>query len=449
LQAAEHESVKKATISPFPQYCNSRLAHPSRRPQHQPFFSLNHLIQHSHRPQRRHRLPRRGKTNQPGKTAVNPATNLTIQAICPQPSSPIPGSRTATNHHSSRPYQTPNHCNSRTICDKVEALFFIENSLGVILGNLATYLQQEFITKQPPGWTCQSEVRLLAPQLAKLLGFSPRADVLMERADGGCRLWIEFEISRADPVANHAKFATIQLFHSQAAVDVFLSMISPGVARGRRNLAANMIWVMRRIGMEAYQTVLLPHTSRQEIRRLNHLAPDALIQEALNVQAEIERVLTVCYSLGQTDTMNIHFVANLMEVMFNLEQWNQDLATKSGQALWGKRTVTYFACNPRSGQFAPSKSCAYVPVSDLTAPGSAVVGSIMTLPTYVQIDRTEPIFDGGRAVDHLTRNLAMRRVPATEQPGLLRQFEEWLSRHSDSINVHPNGPIFLIPPSWA
>jgi hypothetical protein len=29
---------------------------------------------------------------------------------------------------------------------------------------------------------------------------------------GSRRLWIEFEISRADPVANHAKFATAQLF---------------------------------------------------------------------------------------------------------------------------------------------------------------------------------------------------------------------------------------------
>ena len=33
------------------------------------------------------------------------------------------------------------------------------------------------------------------------------ADVLLERVDGSRRLWVEFEVSRADPVANHAKFA--------------------------------------------------------------------------------------------------------------------------------------------------------------------------------------------------------------------------------------------------
>lgn len=317
------------------------------------------------------------------------------------------------------------------------------------MGNLATYLQQAFRAKQPHGWICQREARLLSPQLANLLGFSPRADVLLIREDGTRRLWIEFEIRRADPVANHAKFATTHLFQPQTEIDVFLSMISPGVDRGRHNLAANMIWVMRHIGMEAYQTVLLPHTSREEIKRLNLLSLDGIIQEAINVEPEIERALIVSQSLAQTGTMNIHFVANLMEVIINLNQWNLDLSTESGQQLWGKRTVTYFVYDPRSRLFAPSKTCAYVTIPRPVTQTNAIIGSIMTVQNYVQIDSTEPIFDGGRAVNHLTKNLAMTRLTAAERPDLRDLFNTWFWRHDANINVHANGPIFLVPPDWA
>jgi hypothetical protein len=54
----------------------------------------------------------------------------------------------------------------------------------------------------------------------------------------GRRIWVEFEVSRADPVANRAKFATAHLFQSQPAADTFLAMVRPHVDRGRRNLAA-------------------------------------------------------------------------------------------------------------------------------------------------------------------------------------------------------------------
>ena len=47
------------------------------------------------------------------------------------------------------------------------------------------------------------------------------------------RLWIEFEISRADPAANHAKFATAHLFRPWGPSDAFVSMISAHVARAR------------------------------------------------------------------------------------------------------------------------------------------------------------------------------------------------------------------------
>ena len=147
-----------------------------------------------------------------------------------------------------------------------------------------------------------------------------------------------------------------------------------------------MIWVMRRVGMEAYQTVLLPHFSREEIKRLSTLSFSDIAKQSLNIKLEIERALTISQSLGQANTMNIHFVANLMEVMLNLNQWNHDLATEFGRQLWGKRTVTYFIYDPCSGQFAPSKSCSYVSVPHPTTVTHSIAGSIMTVQNYVQID---------------------------------------------------------------
>src|SRR5215207_240726 len=103
------------------------------------------------------------------------------------------------------------------------------------MGTLALYLQRAFESQCPSGWICRREVRLLPLELQKMMGYSPRADVLLERNDGSRRLWIEFEISRADPVANHAKFATAHLFQPQLSSDSFVAMVSPHVARGRRN----------------------------------------------------------------------------------------------------------------------------------------------------------------------------------------------------------------------
>src|SRR5262245_39790495 len=106
------------------------------------------------------------------------------------------------------------------------------------MGSLTSYLQKTFIELCPPGWSCRHEVRLLPSELQHVLGYNPRADVLLERNDGARRLWIEFEVSRADPVANHAKFATAHLFKTQLQSDSFVAMVSPHVDRGRRNLAA-------------------------------------------------------------------------------------------------------------------------------------------------------------------------------------------------------------------
>src|SRR5919199_6882202 len=98
------------------------------------------------------------------------------------------------------------------------------------MGNLTLFLQREFARWCPPDWTCHHERALLPRDLERVLGYAPRADVLLERLDGSRRLWIEFEVSRADPVANHAKFATAHLFCPQPPTDSFVAMISPHVA---------------------------------------------------------------------------------------------------------------------------------------------------------------------------------------------------------------------------
>jgi hypothetical protein len=196
------------------------------------------------------------------------------------------------------------------------------------MGRLAAYLQQEFIRLCPDGWIARHEIPLLSPELACLLGYCPRVDVLLERKDGSKRLWIEFEISRADPVANHAKFATSHLFQPQPGTDSFIAMVSPHVARGRRNLAANTISLMRCIGMNAFQTILFPHLSGSEVKRLNHhLDLNPSTSAFLNVRPEIERVLLISEALFTIPERRIHFVGDILDVMLNLHRWNNDMAT--------------------------------------------------------------------------------------------------------------------------
>jgi hypothetical protein len=209
------------------------------------------------------------------------------------------------------------------------------------MGALTPYLQHEFSKFCPPGWHCRAESRLLSRELEDLLGYAPRADVRLEKEDSSLRLWIEFEVSRADPVANHAKFATSHLFHPQRPTDVFLAMVSPHVDRGRRNLAAKTVALMRYIGMNAFQTVLFPQFLGEEIKRLNHLPLHVLFDKNLPVQAEVERALSISEPVLTVSGRRIHFVGDMMDVMLNLRSWNQELATPEGCDLWGRRTITY------------------------------------------------------------------------------------------------------------
>ncbi|MBK8686895.1 MAG: hypothetical protein IPN24_00140 [Betaproteobacteria bacterium] len=138
------------------------------------------------------------------------------------------------------------------------------------MGSLTAFLQRGFARACPRGWVCSAEQAVISQHMGLRLGYVPRADVLLARRDGTARLWIEFEVSRADPVAHHAKFATANLFEPRPDTDTFVSMVSAHIDRGRHNLAASTIYLMRASGMSAFQTLLLPQLRGDEIRALNH-----------------------------------------------------------------------------------------------------------------------------------------------------------------------------------
>jgi len=288
--------------------------------------------------------------------------------------------------------------------------------------------------------------------LEQLLGYSARVDVLFEREQPKRRLWIEFEVSRADPVANHAKFVTSHLFQHQLDKDCFISMVSPHVNRGRRNLAANTISVMRQVGMEAYQTVLFPQLPPAEIKRLNHLDLVQLESQGLLVDAEIERAMVISEPVTMMIDCEIHLAGDLLIIFLNLRHWNDDLSTEDGRKLWGRRTVTYFAYEAETRLFAPSKFCAYsaLPIrgdQPLTLHTSPALG-VMTAAKYSALNDGTHRLDGNRAVSHLTRQLGMLLRSPEEVPNVASQFQEWIARFEHCISIHPHGPQFLLPPAW-
>jgi hypothetical protein len=258
----------------------------------------------------------------------------------------------------------------------------------------------------------------LTRELANLLGYSPRADVVLTEGTGGRRLWIEFEVSRADPVANHAKFATAHLFQPQAPNDVFVSMVSRHVDRGRRNLAANTIQLMRHVGMQAVQTVLFPALTGLEVQRWNQMEKDDLHRLGPDVQPEIERVFAVTTPQGAAGDHRIYLAGEVVDVLLNAREWNDEVATPSGRELWGRRLTQYFVAVPYSGGFAPCKFCAFLPIPSLRATGGIAATSRMTLPLYVQLDESEPRFDGNVAQRHLTKRLGMVPKTPAEDPRL-------------------------------
>jgi hypothetical protein len=315
------------------------------------------------------------------------------------------------------------------------------------MGQLAEYLKTSFIRYCPVGWSCYGEKRVLSEDIEEILGYKPQADLCLEDQVNNKRVWIEFEISRADPVANHAKFATAHLFQPFSDSDTFVSMVSSHVTRGRRNLASNTIHLLRRVGICAYQTVLLPSRAPDEIKRLNHASSVQLSQEGLDVKSELSRVFEIIEPVIVGATHRIHFAAELLDVIRNLHRWNSEVANSCTAALWGRRTVRYFVFDPVSKLFAPSKFCAYViPQSSIATDESSV--GLMDMTAYCSLDEGDSRFDGHRAQKHLTKNLGMRITTGEMDPPIAADFATWLARHSLQVTVHPAGAVFVKLPEW-
>jgi hypothetical protein len=329
------------------------------------------------------------------------------------------------------------------------------------MSTLAKSLQHQFSEHCPAGWRCHREGPVLSPELERHMGYAPRADVLLERTAGNRRLWIEFEVSRADPVANHAEFATSHLFQPQLDGDVFVAMVSAHVSRGRRILVAHTILLMRHLGMSAFETVLLPHLTGEAIKHLNHLEIGSLASQQLSVVEEIERALAVSEPIGQAAGHRIFYAGDWLDVWTNVFRWNNSLLVDEMRLIWGQRTIKYFIFDPGTELFAPSKICAFlqVPASGLKAnrvgeeAGRWSAGSSlamgMTVPFYVQLDERETRFYGAIARHHLITRLAMRLCTPGDGPEVAQCFSEWISRWDSCVRVHPQRPVFLLPPEGA
>jgi hypothetical protein len=314
------------------------------------------------------------------------------------------------------------------------------------MGQLTNYLQEQFRAHCPSGWDCRPEARLLNEGLASILGYAPRADVLFVNQLQERRLWIEFEVSRADPVANHVKFATSHLFQPQGHEDFFVAMVSRHVERGRRNLAANTIHLMRMLGMNAVQTVLLPGYGGMEIQHMNHQSREALRVQGPDVMPEIERVFAVTTPQASSGNHRVYFAGELIDVLLNARTWNSEVRSSQGRSLWGRRRVRYFVFVPYSGEFAPSKFCAFLPAPPAGSQNPTAVPWRMGLNTYAALDESESRFDGHLAHNHLTRRLGMVTRKLEESTVIAQAFHRWLSAVTDLIVIDRLGPLIICPP---
>lgn len=318
------------------------------------------------------------------------------------------------------------------------------------MGTLTGYLQGRFRDGCPAEWACRAEVPLLDEAACRRLGFQPRADVLMERRDGSRRIWIEFEISRADPVANQAKFATARFLEGGWAADTFVSMHSRHIVRGRSALAAGTAMMMRSLGIPAFQVDLLPTFDGEAIRQLNALPRAELEQLApFDAGPEIERVLQVTDAMLVSGWHRIHKADNAFTVSVNVRQWNREMAATPTATLWGRRAVQYFVHDPGSGLFAPSKFCAFVP-----APGGDAGGAAfrtvqeppggMRMGLYAVLGEQDPRFDGHVARRHLEQRLGYRVVGVGSAPPALREaFERWVAGCGSRVVVRGEAGLLV------
>jgi hypothetical protein len=305
---------------------------------------------------------------------------------------------------------------------------------------LAAELQRRLIESPPPGWTARKEAGLLTPELTQVLGYRPSVDLLLESESTPDRIWIEFEISRADPVANHTKFASAHLIDPLPISDAFVSLVSNDVSLGRANLAAHAVFLLRIAGLRAFQMPLFPNLNSQCIKNLNQgltgfdSLPDHQIREVIELTRPLGR--------PKATGTEIYYATNRLEVILNLHQWNREIANPELRTQWGKRNVRYLVADSDSGLFAPSKFCAYtrMPLSSKIEESQTPT---MTIPFYRTIEQSNSIFDGQKARLRLER-LGFDAVRLSDAPTrVIKAFSKWQIRHQTSLNLDKGECVLL------
>lgn len=297
---------------------------------------------------------------------------------------------------------------------------------------VAEALQQRWVARPPAGWIASREVGVISPSESRMLGYQPKADLMLQNRSTHQRVWIELEISRADPAANQMKFGSAHLLNPLPGGDAFVSLISRHIATGRSNLAAHATWLLRANGMRAFQMPLLPELDALTIKRLNqgevsldHLPTPDLVE-----------ILLATEPVGNSEGSGIYRVTNRLEVVLNIHQWNKDMAREDNRAAWGRRRVRYFVHDPHSGLFAPSKFAAYtrIPKSP-SADEPLPYNPAMTVRAYSKIPHDTPIFDGRKAWQKIS-SLGFQVTKAQDCPmAIQKQFRSWLVLHELAIHA--------------
>jgi hypothetical protein len=309
------------------------------------------------------------------------------------------------------------------------------------MGSLALHLAEQFERFPPASWTIKREQRLFDARMAQRLDFDPRVDILLEGASGR-RVAVEFEVSRADPVANQVKFFLALEQGALRPDDFIVSMLSSHIEPGRRAIAAAFTRHMRTQGVSAFQVSLMPFTKPADVKALNQLTREALRDLVVPVRDEIARVVDIVDPRGDVGQHRVHFAGDVTDVVANLWTFNDRLADE-GVATWRRRSVQFFVVDPASGLFAPSKFCAFVPASGL---GGAPPPPTMTFSVYASLGEDDPRFDGNVARRHLARRLAFDTVLLDEsQHGAA--FAAWHGERAKHISLRQ--PVtLLVPPRW-
>jgi hypothetical protein len=127
--------------------------------------------------------------------------------------------------------------------------------------------------------------------------------------------------------------------------------------------------------------------------------------------------------------------------------------------------VQFFAYDPASGQFAPSKFCAFIPGASLRAQASGRVlaadfdarghawalaaraaAHVMTLDLYSQLGEGDARFDGHIARRHLEQHLRYEKVPLQTAPEAVgRAFRRWHAGVAAFVPLRGE-PFLLLPP---